>query len=140
LKPSFKKYQQQVMKNAKAFAKALEAKGFRIVTGGTDSHMFLVDLQPKHLTGKEAEEALDKAGITVNKNTIPYDPQKPFIASGIRIGTPAVTSRGMKEKEMAKIADWINQAVAVRSDEKGLAKIAAEVKNFCKKFPLATHK
>ncbi|OGR82691.1 MAG: serine hydroxymethyltransferase [Elusimicrobia bacterium RIFCSPLOWO2_01_FULL_54_10] len=140
LKPAFKTYQQQVMKNAKAFAKALEARGFRIVTGGTDSHMFLVDLQPKNLTGKLAEEALDKAGITVNKNTIPYDPQKPFVASGIRIGTPAITTRGMKEKEMVKIADWINRAVVAHSDEKTLAKIAAEVKSFCKKFPLATHK
>ncbi len=140
LKPPFKKYQTQVMKNAKAFAKALESKGFRIVTGGTDSHMFLVDLQPKHITGKEAEEALDKAGITVNKNTIPYDPQKPFIASGIRIGTPAVTTRGMKEKEMVKIAGWIDQAVQNHKDEKALVKIAAEVKAFCKKFPLATHK
>ena len=102
--------------------------------------MFLVDLQPKNLTGKEAEEALDKAGITVNKNTIPYDPQKPFIASGIRIGTPAITSRGMKEKEMDKIAGWINQAVEKRTDEKALAKIAGEVKAFCKRFPLATHK
>ncbi len=140
LKPAFKKYQGQVMKNAKAFAKALESKGFRIVTGGTDSHMFLVDLQPKHITGKIAEEALDKAGITVNKNTIPYDPQKPFIASGIRIGTPAVTSRGMKEKDMVKIAGWIDLAVQHHADEKALAKIAAEVKTFCKKFPLATHK
>ena len=140
LKPSFKTYQTQVMKNAKAFAKALEKKGFRIVTGGTDSHMFLVDLQPKHLTGKEAEEALDKAGITVNKNTIPYDPQKPFVASGIRIGTPAVTTRGMKEKEMERIAGWIDKAVGVRGDEKALAKIAQEVKIFCRTYPLATNK
>ncbi|OGR88696.1 MAG: serine hydroxymethyltransferase [Elusimicrobia bacterium RIFCSPLOWO2_01_FULL_60_11] len=140
LKPSFKKYQEQVMKNAKAFAKALEGKGFRIVTGGTDSHMFLLDLQPKHVTGKEAEEALDKAGITVNKNAIPFDPQKPFIASGIRIGTPAVTTRGMKEKEMVKIADWIDQAIQSRADAVALAKISAEVKTFCRKFPLATHK
>ena len=136
LKPSFKKYQEQVMKNARAFAKALEGKGFRIVTGGTDSHMFLVDLQPKHVTGKEAEEALDKAGITVNKNTIPFDPQKPFIASGIRIGTPAVTTRGMKEKEMAKIAEWISQAIQNRGDESALQKQAADVKLFCRKFSL----
>lgn len=140
LKPSFKKYQEQVMKNAKAFAKSLEKRGFRIVTGGTDSHMFLVDLQPKGVTGKEAEEALDKAGITVNKNTIPYDPQKPFIASGIRIGTPAVTTRGMKEKEMVKIAEWIDKAIQNRADNGALAKQAAEVKSFCRKFPLATHK
>ncbi len=140
LKPSFKKYQQQVMKNAKVFASALEKKGFRIVTGGTDCHLFLVDLQPKNLTGKEAEEALDKAGITVNKNTIPYDPQKPFVASGIRIGTPAITSRGMKEKEMLKIADWIDRAILNKTNEKELAKISKEVALFCHKFPLATHK
>jgi len=133
LKPSFKKYQEQVMKNAKAFAKALEGKGFRIVTGGTDSHMFLVDLQSKNITGKEAEEALDKAGITVNKNTIPYDPQKPFVASGIRIGTPAVTTRGMKEKEMVKIAEWIYLAIQNRNDEKALKNQAVEVQSLCRK-------
>jgi glycine hydroxymethyltransferase len=140
LKPSFKKYQEQVMKNARAFASALEKKGFRIVSGGTDSHLFLVDLQSKGLTGKEAEEALDKAGITVNKNTIPYDPQKPFVTSGIRIGTPAITTRGMKEKEMIKIADWIDRSIQNRTDEKELAKISKEVATFCKKFPLPSHK
>ena len=139
-KPAFKKYQQQVMKNAKVFAAALEKKGFRIVTGGTDCHLFLVDLQPKNLTGKEAEEALDKAGITVNKNTIPYDPQKPFVASGVRIGTPAITTRGMKEKEMLKIADWIDRAILNKTNDKELAKISKEVASFCRKFPLATHK
>src|SRR3989344_8582427 len=139
LKPSFKKYQEQVMKNAKAFASALEKKGFRIVTGGTDCHMFLVDLQPKHVTGKEAEEALDKAGITVNKNTIHYDQQKPFVASGIRIGTPAVTTRGMKEKEMVKIAIWMDRALKNTGNEAELKKISQEVKNFCKKFPLESH-
>ena len=130
----------RLIKNAKAFAVALEKKGFRIVTGGTDCQLFLVDLQPKNLTGKEAEEALDKAGITVNKNTIPYDPQKPFVASGVRIGTPAITSRGMKEKEMVKIADWIDRAILNKTNEKELAKISKEVAAFCKKFPLATHK
>ncbi len=140
LKPSFKKYQTQVMKNAKVFAAALEKKGYRIVTGGTDSHLFLVDLRSKNLTGKEAEECLDKAGITVNKNTIPYDPQKPFVTSGIRIGTPAITSRGMKEKDMLRVADWLDRAIESRTDENGLKKIALEIKSFCKKFPLATHK
>ena len=140
LKPSFKKYQIQVLKNAKTFASALEKKGFRIVTNGTDSHLFLVDLQSKNLTGKQAEEALDFAGITVNKNTIPYDPQKPFITSGIRIGTPAITSRGMKEKDMIKIADFIERAIQNYTDIKTLQKIAKEVAIFCKKFPLATHK
>lgn len=140
LKPSFKKYQEQVLKNARAFAAALEQHGFKIVTGGTDCHMFLVNLQPKNLTGKEAEETLDAAGITVNKNTIPYDPQKPFIASGIRIGTPAITTRGMREKEMVKIAEWIDRAIQNRTDSKELERICAEVRSFCKKFPLATHK
>src|SRR5207302_1226548 len=93
LKPSFKKYQQQILANARALAKALAEKGFRIVSGGTDCHMFLLDLRPKNITGAEAEKLLDHAGITVNKNAIPYDPQKPMIASGIRIGTPAITTR-----------------------------------------------
>ncbi len=136
MQPNFRKYQQQVKKNAQTFAKALSKKGFRIVTGGTDCHMFLVDLRPKNITGKEAEIALDLAGITVNKNTIPYDPQKPFIASGVRIGTPAITTRGMKEKEMEKIAAWIDVALAQKNSPLGLAKISKEVKTFCKKFPL----
>ena len=139
LKPDFKRYQTQVVKNARAFSSAMEKNGFRIVAGGTDCHMFLVDLQSKNLTGKLAEEVLDKAGITVNKNTIPYDPQKPFVTSGIRIGTAAITTRGMKEKEMKKIADWINRALAT-SSEKEIKTIAKEVSTFCKKFPLATHK
>lgn len=139
LKPSFKKYQSQVLKNSRAFAESLTKKGFRIVTGGTDCHMFLVDLQSKNLTGKVAEESLDKAGITVNKNTIPYDPQKPFIASGIRIGTPALTTRGMKEKEMEKISSWIAQALKNTANDIELKKISQEVKNFCKKFPLESH-
>lgn len=140
LKPSFKKYQMQIMKNAKTLASELEKRGYRIVAGGTDCHMFLVDLRSKNLTGKEAEELLDKAGITVNKNTIPYDPQKPFITSGIRIGTPALTTRGMKEKEMIKIAEWINQAILNKTDLGKLKEISVEIKNFCKKFPLPTHK
>jgi glycine hydroxymethyltransferase len=139
LKSPFKVYQAQVLANARAFATALEKKGYRIVSGGTDCHMFLVDLRPKQLTGKEAEEALDKAGITVNKNTIPYDPQKPFVASGIRIGTPAITTRGMKQKEMEKIADWMDQAIQNRTQEQFLQKISKEVATFCKKFPLKTH-
>ncbi|MBI2119734.1 MAG: serine hydroxymethyltransferase [Elusimicrobia bacterium] len=139
LKPSFKKYQSQVLNNAKAFAQNLSKMGFRIVTGGTDCHMFLVDLQSKNLTGKVAEESLDKAGMTVNKNTIPYDPQKPFIASGIRIGTPALTTRGMKEKEMEKISLWMDRALKNTGNEAELKKIAQEVKNFCKKFPLESH-
>lgn len=136
LKPSFKAYQKNVKENATAFAAAIAEKGFRIVTGGTDSHMFLVDLRPKNITGKEAEIVLDKAGITVNKNTIPFDPQKPFVASGIRLGTPAVTTRGMKKPEMKKIAQLISDAIDNRSDEKALAKIRGQVKALCDKFPL----
>ncbi len=136
LKPSFKVYQQQVKNNAEALAKELAALGFRIVTGGTDCHMFLVDLRPKAITGKAAEEALDHAGITVNKNAIPFDPEKPFIASGIRIGTPAVTTRGLKEKDMVKIAAWINRAITHHQNPKELVKIKAEVKALCLKFPM----
>ena len=136
LKPSFKKYQGQLLKNARALAKQMTLKGFRIVSGGTDCHMFLVDLRPKGITGKEAEHLLDEAGITVNKNAIPYDPEKPFVASGIRIGTPAVTTRGFKEKQMAQIATWIDAAITQRANPKAIAKIRAEVKTLCQKFPM----
>ena len=136
LKPSFKKYQQQVLDNAEALAKELTHQGFRIVTGGTDCHMFLVDLRPKGITGKLAEEALDLAGITVNKNAIPFDPEKPFIASGIRIGTPAVTSRGLKVKDMTTLAGWINRAITNHQNPKELSKIRAEVKSLCLKYPV----
>ena len=138
LKPSFKKYQAQVLANSRTLAAALKEQGFRIVTGGTDCHMFLLDLRPKNVTGKEAEEALGKAGITVNKNAIPYDPQKPFIASGIRIGTPALSTRGMKEREMRQIAAWITDAIAHRTDDKILSGIHKQVKTLCKKFPFYT--
>lgn len=136
LKPSFKAYQKQVMENAKALASSLAGQGLRIVTGGTDSHMFLVDLRPKNITGKEAEAVLGLAGITTNKNAIPYDPQKPFVASGIRLGTPAVTTRGMKKREMVQIAAWISQSLDKKDDPKALAKIHADVKKLCAKFPL----
>jgi glycine hydroxymethyltransferase len=136
LKPSFKRYQEQILKNARTLAKELIAHGFRIVTGGTDCHMFLVDLRPKGVTGKAAEEALDLAGITVNKNAIPFDPEKPFIASGIRIGTPAVTTRGLTEKDMAKIAAWIDRAISAHQNPKELQKIKNEVKALCLKFPM----
>ena len=136
LKPAFKKYQVQTLANARAMAKALEGHGFRIVAGGTDCHLFSLDLRPKNLTGKEAEETLGKAGITVNKNAIPYDPQKPFIASGVRIGSPAVTTRGMKEKEMLRIAQWINDALARKDDDKALRAIRDDIKKFCKQYPL----
>jgi glycine hydroxymethyltransferase len=136
LKPAFRAYQKQVKENAATLADALTKNGLRIVTGGTDCHMFLVDLRPKNITGKDAEIALGKAGITTNKNAIPFDPQKPFIASGIRLGSPAVTTRGMKKKEMILIANWITRALDVHEDTKALAKIHAEVTKLCSKFPL----
>ncbi len=132
----FKSYQQQVVANAAKLAAELARLGFRIVSGGTDNHLMLVDLRPKNAKGRPVANALDKAHITVNNNMIPFDPEKPFIASGIRIGTPAVTTRGMKETEMLKIADYINRAVSVMEDEAALAKIGEEVKAFTKAFPL----
>ena len=136
LKPEFKEYQKQLVKNAAVLAQALVDKGFRIVSGGTDNHLMLVDLRPKHTTGKEVATALDKALITVNKNMIPFDPEKPMVTGGIRIGTPAITTRGMKEPEMLKIADFINRAVENRNDDAALAAIAEEVKAFTAAFPL----
>ncbi|HAX61979.1 MAG TPA: serine hydroxymethyltransferase [Elusimicrobia bacterium] len=136
LKPEFKKYQFQILKNAIKLSEALQKNGFKIVSGGTDSHLLLIDLSPKKLTGFEIEKALDKAGITVNKNTIPYDTQKPFITSGIRLGTPAVTTRGMKEKEMQLIADFISKAVKYKDSDMALKKIKEKVKSLCRKFPL----
>lgn len=134
--PEFKAYQQQLVKNAAVLAQALKDKGFRIVSGGTDNHLMLVDLRPKHATGKEVQTACDKARITLNKNMIPFDPEKPMITSGVRIGTPAVTTRGMKEAEMLRIADFIDRAVAAKDDDAALAKIAEEVRAFTKAFPL----
>ncbi len=134
--PEFKAYQQQIVKNAAALAAALADKGFRIVSGGTDNHLMLVDLRPRHATGKEIATALDKAAITVNKNMIPFDPEKPFVTSGIRIGTPAVTTRGMKEPEMLRIADFIDRAAAAKDDDAALAAIRAEVIDFCADFPM----
>lgn len=133
----FKEYQQQIVKNAKTLASELEKGGLRIVSGGTDNHMMLVDTKnSKGLTGAEVEKALDKAGITVNKNGIPYDKEKPMVTSGIRIGTPAVTTRGMKEPEMKKIAHFILDAIDnVKNDEK-LQKIKEDVEAFCMNFPL----
>ena len=136
LSPEFKTYQEQIVKNAKALAQELQQLGLRLVSGGTDNHLMLVDLRSRKITGKEAQIALDKAGLTVNKNTIPYDPEKPFIASGIRLGTPAITSRGMKEKEMIQIARWIDQVLSASQDEAKLNKIRAEVKALCIKFPI----
>ena len=136
LSPQFKEYQGQVVKNAKALAEALMDLGFRIVSGGTDNHLLLVDLSQQNITGKEAEEVLDKAGITVNKNTIPFETKSPFVTSGIRLGTPAVTTRGLKEAEMETIAQWISDALHKRDNEQALAGIRAEVKKFLADYPL----
>lgn len=136
LKPEFKTYQHQVKLNAAALADALKARGYRLVAGGTDSHVMCVDLRSKNITGKTAEAALDKAGITANKNTIPFDPEKPFVTSGLRLGTPAVTTRGMKEKDMEQIAAFIDEAITHYNDENYLARIAEKVKKFLEQFPL----
>jgi len=125
-----------VIKNARALAEALAGAGFHIVSGGTDTHLFLVDLRSKGLTGKAAEHALDLAAITVNKNTVPRETQSPFVTSGIRIGTPAVTTRGMKEPEMRAIAGLIGRALAKPEDDRALAKIRGEVRELARGFPL----
>ena len=132
----FKTYGQQIVKNAKALADRLLEHGFTLVTGGTDNHLILIDLNNKALTGAQAEKALDLAGMTVNKNTIPFDPRRPFDPSGIRLGTPALTSRGMKEEEMKQIAVWIHDAIANWQDDTKLASIRNEVKTLTDRFPL----
>lgn len=136
LNPGFKAYQKQILKNSKALSGEIARLGYRIVAGGTDTHLFLVDLTSKGITGKEAATALDKADITVNKNLIPYDTKSPFVASGIRIGTPAVTTRGMKEPEMKVIARLIDEVLSAPADEKVLAKVRKELKSLVSKFPL----
>jgi glycine hydroxymethyltransferase len=136
LAPGFKRYQEQVVKNSRTLAEEFLRRGYRLVAGGTDTHLILIDLTPKGLTGREAEEALDLAGITVNKNAIPFDQQPPKITSGIRLGAPAVTTRGMKESEMKVVADFIDQALTAPEDGDNLAKLGAEVKEFCRSFPL----
>ena len=136
LSPEFKEYQKQVVKNAKAMADALVKGGLRIVSGGTDNHLMLVDLRPKGVTGKMAEEGLEKAGITCNKNSIPNDPEKPFITSGIRLGTPAITARGMKEDEAVQIAEMIIKVLENVNDDKKIAEVKNEVLKLAEKFPL----
>ena len=137
LSPEFKEYQHQIVKNAKALAETLEKGGLRLVSGGTDNHMILIDLKSsKGLTGAEVEKALDKAGITVNKNGIPYDTEKPMVTSGIRIGTPAVTTRGMKEKEMEEIGNFILGTIENINNDEKLVEIKGKVKELCLKFPL----
>lgn len=136
LQPEYKEYQKQVRKNAKAMVDELVKGGLRIVSGGTDNHLMLVDLRQKNVTGKAAEEALEKAGITCNKNAIPNDPEKPFITSGVRLGTPAITARGMKEDEARKIARMIIKVLENINDEEKIAEVKKEVIELTKKFPL----
>jgi glycine hydroxymethyltransferase len=134
--PSFADYQRQIVANASRLAAALAAAGFRLVSGGTDNHLMLVDVFSKGITGKVAEAALDKAGITVNKNAIPFDPNPPMVASGIRIGTPAVTTRGMREAEMDTIGELIARALMAPTDDRALAMVRTEVETLCRTFPL----
>ena len=136
LMPEFKDYAAQIVKNAAALAEALATRGFRLVSGGTDNHLLLVDLRPfdEELTGKEAQAVLDEAGITLNKNTIPNDPRSPFVTSGVRIGTPAVTTQGMKEAEMDSIADLITRTLQNRNDPAAVAALRAEVADLCSQF------
>ena len=134
LKPEFKAYGEQIVKNAKVLAEELVKQGFRLVSGGTDNHLMLVDVRNFHITGKEFEHRLDEVQITVNKNAIPNDPEKPFVTSGIRVGTPAVTSRGFKEPEMVKIAAWMGQVA--RDFEGCKDQVRSEVNALCQQFPI----
>jgi len=136
MSPSFKDYQEQVLRNAQAMAKALTARGHRLVSGGTDNHLMLLNLKDSQLTGKDGEAALEKVGITVNKNTVPFETRSPFITSGIRIGAPAVTTRGMKEPEMERIAGWIADVLAAPGDEAVQKRVSSQIREMCDSFPL----
>lgn len=132
--PKFKKYAAQIIKNSRVLAQELKKHNFNLISGGTDNHLVLIDLRNKNITGKPAQELLEKAGIVTNRNTIPYDPRPPFNPSGIRLGTPALTTRGMKEKEMKMIASWINKVI---SDPSSALRIKKEVKKLCQRFPIS---
>jgi glycine hydroxymethyltransferase len=136
LQPEFKVYQQQIVKNAKALSEALMKKGFKLTSGGTDNHLMLINFSGTEITGKAAEEALDKAGITVNKNTVPFETRSPFVTSGIRIGTPACTSHGLKESEMEQVAGFIADAIANIGNDEALAAIQQRVNELMKQFPM----
>jgi glycine hydroxymethyltransferase len=136
--PSFRGYARQVVANAAALAGALQARGYSLVSGGTDNHLILMDLTPKGIGGKPAAKALDRAGIEVNYNTVPFDPRKPFDPSGIRIGTPAITTRGLSEPHMAQIAAWMDEAIvaAAKDDERTIERVAGEVREMLAAFPM----
>jgi len=136
LRPAFKTYQEQVVKNAQTLAQGLVSLGYQLVSGGTDNHLMLIDLTNKDVTGKEAELAMDKAGITVNKNTVPFETRSPFVTSGIRLGSPALTTRGMREPEMKRIVSWIDAAIQARDNETKLDEIRVEVEKFAREYPL----
>jgi glycine hydroxymethyltransferase len=138
LQPDFRDYSAQVIANARALGEGLTGAGFHLVSGGTDNHLLLVDLRPSHgeVTGKDAEQALEAAGITVNKNTVPGETRSPFVTSGLRIGTPALTSRGMKEPEMRTIAAWITHVLEAPADQGRIGSVRAEVRELCEGFPL----
>jgi glycine hydroxymethyltransferase len=136
LQPDFRDYSGRVVTNARVLAEALMERGFSLVSGGTDNHLLLVDLRSKGVTGKDAEKALERAGITVNKNTVPGETESPFVTSGIRIGTPALTTRGLGEGEMREIARLIDESLAARGDEQGIARVRGEVREICGRFPL----
>jgi len=136
LDPSFRAYAEQVVRNAQALADELLARGFELVTGGTDNHLLLVDLRHRDLTGKEAEEALGAAGITVNKNTVPGETRSPFVTSGIRIGTAALTTRGLKEDDFRRIGGWIAEVLAAPRDEEVRRRVAGQVAELCEAYPL----
>jgi glycine hydroxymethyltransferase len=140
LQPEFKAYQQQIVNNAKALASALMAKGFKLTSGGTDNHLMLINFSGSEITGKAAEEALDKAGITVNKNTVPFETRSPFVTSGIRVGTPAATTHGLKEADMEQVAGFIAEAVANIGNDEKLATIKLQVNAMMKRFPLYIHR
>lgn len=136
LSAEFRNYQRQIVSNARRLAAELLERGYRLVSGGTDNHLMLVDLRKNGLTGAQAEVTLDKAWITVNKNSIPFDPEKPAVTSGIRLGTPAVTSRGMEEEDMAAIAQFIHQALEAHEDADAIERVRQQVADFCSHFPL----
>jgi glycine hydroxymethyltransferase len=134
-RPAFKEYARRVVENAKTLAEALASKGFNLITGGTDNHLILMDLTPKNVPGKVAARALDQAGVVTNYNSIPFDPRKPFDPSGLRLGTPAVTTRGMGQSEMLKLADWMDRVVQAHDDAAVIDRVAGEVRELCKSFP-----
>jgi len=140
LQPEFRDYAAQIVRNAATLAESLVARGYHLVSGGTDNHLMLVDFSGTDLTGKVAEETLEHAGITVNKNAVPFDTRSPFVTSGIRIGTPATTTRGLRETEMTQVAAWIDRALQNVGKPEVLAGIRAEVRELCQQFPLYAHR